>query len=695
MATPQESITTVNGRQCTRSRARTAATPTLSSVVTEAPPALISSTPTVNVVQQVATSVVAEPPPPSPSPTRAAPPANAGPVEPAPAEESAVDEPTADEAPAADPQQQETDPAPTNAVNAAPSVAVPTAPVANLAASPSPSVAPGSAAIVSGTEASGRPAITSPLPPASNRPATTLRISSGVNNVPTTTTSAPSTASEQATDTAQSSLEAISDSSQQSTQPNGAPVPTPVDNPSGGSSGMIGPDPDASDGEGLTISASNTNVGGIVGGVLGGFTVVVLISVLLFLCLRRRRSREPFAKWQKRVSDEKEERPALFAKLEVVPAGLKAIRAGVQGFYRKTKRTEDINPIPYNRQSARSSISSVYSVRPNRRSQSMSEAPSRFRQQIRDFGGKFGDRMPSLKRSRTLLQKKQDTMAVGVQSPFPRIVDDPVIRNSKGIDNPFADPEPLDPPRTLLVLNPDPNSREATPKLQPEFDGLRDQQRGPISPKAAALSTRGSRDPFASILDELEEKKGMSTPDWLRDTAHKRTQSATTALRSHPPSTYTASIYTTAESPFWDPSEAPPVPTQPLPPNPPRRPVNAYTAGLPSFNATSSSSSRESTGSLYFGEPGPSRPTTNMFSEVSAVSAVPRVGRQSDPFDLDRPEVLGFGHVGGRQVRASVTRQNSKSKRLSTVPNWLNVNDGQYERTSAVPGPLRNPSAKK
>jgi hypothetical protein len=409
---------------------------------------------------------------------------------------------------------------------------------------------------------------------------------------------------------------------------------------------------------------------------------VALISVLLFLCLRRRKSRDTFARWQKRLNEEKEDEPGLVEKLRAVPANLGAIPARVGVFFAKLKSEKPSpDPSPYNRQSLRSSVSSVYSARANRRSQSMSEPPSRLRQHLRGLGGRFGDRMPSLKRSRTLLHQKQDSLVVGEKSPFPGIVDDPVLRNGNGID-PFADPAP-------------PGPSVDTPKSQKDLDGLRDQQRPPISPKPVAFSNRRSRDPFASILDELEEKRGNSTPDWLRDTSHKRTQSATTALRSHPPSTYTASIYTTADSPFWDPSDAPPVPQQPLPPNPPKRPMNSYTAGLPAFNATSSTTSRESTGSFYFGEPGPSRPTTNMFSDVS-VSALPRVGgRQSDPFDLDRPEVLGIGQVGGRQVRASMTRQNSRTKRTSSVPNWVNLDDGHYERVSAVPGPLRNPSVKK
>ena len=204
------------------------------------------------------------------------------------------------------------------------------------------------------------------------------------------------------------------------------------------------------------------------------------------------------------------------------------------------------------------------------------------------------------------------------------------------------------------------------------------------------MVNRSSRETFASLFDEINAQNGSGTPEYLREAAHKRTQSATTALRSHPASVaYTASIYTNAENPFFDPSDAPPVPQQPLPPNPPRRPSNAY-APMPMFNATSSGASRESNGSfLLYGEPGPSRPTTNMYSEIGAA---PRI-RQSDPFDLDRPEVLRFGLTGQREVRASVTRQNSKrSNRASSVSGWGALDS---MRGSAIPGPLRTPSTKR
>lgn len=391
--------------------------------------------------------------------------------------------------------------------------------------------------------------------------------------------------------------------------------------------------------------------------------------------------------WPKRISEKRNHDGGFIPKIKAIPAKLggateklRAVPAGVGVFIGKLKgKKSGPSQNPYNRQSVRSSVSSVYSVRPDARTRSISEPPSKLREQLRGFGG----RMPSFKKSKTFLHKKQDSLVVGDKSPFPDIVEDPVLRNSKGLEDPFADPEP----------NEKSSAEMAAANLRKSYlDGLRDQQRGPISPKRAAVADRGSRDPFASIIDALDAD-GSGTPDWLRDPSHKRTQSATTALRSHPPSSvYTASVYTSADNPFLDPSEMPPVPRQPLPPNPPPRAANAY-MGLPSFDGSTSSISRDSNGSFFFGEPGPSRPNTDMFTNVSVL---PKVGRQSDPFDLDRPEVLGFGNVSGRrEVRASVTRNNSKSNRRSSVPNWVNFDDGPYERVSAVPGPLRNPSVKR
>ncbi|KAF2115295.1 hypothetical protein BDV96DRAFT_599655 [Lophiotrema nucula] len=667
MATPTDLTTTVSGKRCTRSQARTAATSTLTSTAAAeiVTPTELTSTTTTSEVQQIQSSAPAPPP----SSTEEA------------SSTAAASSAIGTDSPAS-------------------SVAQ-TSVLANLSPSPPAAVVPAPGTDNNETAVAAAAAVSSVA--GTSTPSATIAATSTSSSdaiAPASTPSSsdppiPAESSVQAPSDQSSILVALPSNQASNSQPE---QPQSTGASSGGSAGIISPDQGNPDDNGLTIAATGqTNVGGIVGGVVGGFVSIALISALLFLCLRRKRSKEPFVKWQKRVSEKDQAKPSVFDKLKAVPGKLKVIPEKIQaiptgvGLLVAKLKGKKSGPAenPYRRHSVRSSVSSVYSVRSNGRSKSISEPPSRLRQQLRGFG----DRMPSLKRSRTLLGKKQDSLVVGSQSPFPGIVEDPVLRNSKADNNPFADPGPLEPPRTLFALNPDPLSREGSPKpSRGDLDGLRDQQRPPLSPKPVAMSDRGSRDPFASIFDELEERNGSGTPEWLRDTSHQRSQSATTALRSHPPSSaYTASIYTTGDNPFIDPSDVPPVPSQPLPPNPPARPGNTYTPALPKFDSTSSAASRESNTSFFFGEPGPSRPTTNMFSSVSVI---PRAGRQSDPFDLDRPEVLGFGNVNGRTVRASVTRQNSR-KRTSSVPNWVSYDDGPYERASAVPGPLRKPSTRR
>ncbi|KAF2742711.1 hypothetical protein M011DRAFT_472033 [Sporormia fimetaria CBS 119925] len=646
MSTPQDSITTVDGRRCTRTRVRTALTSTSTTVAAQA-----TTNDAANVVQvqaQSSAEAAPSPPPATPSPAQAS-------------EDDVEDEPD-------DPPEQ-AQPVPTRAPPA------PSSSTASVNNAPTPPVAaaPGRVAFDSDdsreTEAARIP-LSSVRGPT---PTPVIRLSSQADIL---IASLPSSTLETSQSLRQSTMEAILEEPQPTTRPEPEPEPTAGSDLLGDSSGMISPDPDSDSNQGgLTIS-SNNNVGSIVGGAIGGFAAVVLVSVLLFLCLKRRRSREPLLKWPKGINEKEEEEVGFMGTVAGASSKLKAFTAGIGalflGIREKMARPSRQG---YDRHSARSSMSSVYTARVgNRGSRSMSEPPSRLREQLGALGHRFGDRMPSLKRSRTLLQKKPDSLVIGAKSPFPGIVDDPVTRRSSGAENPFADPKN------------DGNFRQSIDRPVQNREGLNDQQRPPITPKAAVHSNRSSRDPFASILDQLEEARGNRTPDWLRDTAHKRTQSATTALRSHPPSTYTASVYTTAENSFLDPPDVPPVPKQPLPPDP-KRPSNAYTSNLPTFNATLSTTSRESSGSFYFGEPGPSRPTTNMFSEVSVMSTAFKKGRESDPFDLDRPEILGFGQVGGRQVRASVTRQSSRHNRTSTVPNWINLEDGLYAPpTNGRPG---------
>jgi hypothetical protein len=371
------------------------------------------------------------------------------------------------------------------------------------------------------------------------------------------------------------------------------------------------------------------------------------------------------------MSEKEEARPGFLAKVKATPAA-------VAVFFATLKRDKDE---PVQNQHRSSTSSSIYSTTTdNPPARSISKPPSRLRQHLREIGG----RMPGLSRSRTLLQKKQDSFVVGSQSPFIGIVEDPVARNRKGTENPFADPnlEPLEPPKKLSLLNPDPKSTENSPNLQQQFnDGLQNQQRAPVAPKPATMSDRGSKDPFSSIMDQLESYDGSGTPEWLKD-LHRRSQSASAALQSHPPFIHPNSVSVSADNPFLDPTDVPPVPTEPLPPNPPINPIKAY------YNPTTNATSRASNTSFYYGESGPSRPTTRMFATTPH-----RAGRQSDPFDLDRPEVLGFGTVSGRrEVRAStVTRQDSRRRSSSVV----NMNDNPYKRASADPGPLGKPNVKR
>ena len=668
MATPTDSTTTFSGKRCTRTRVRTA-TSILSSQAAEVTPTDFTSSSTSD-LQQLQTSAAA-------ASSSVAPPA------------SSV---------------QQQPPVVASSSNAAVSSAIGTSsPVssaaqssllANVVTSIPAAVVPDPGAVVSAAAVA-----TTQVPSSlSTLLSTASTTDSDVSDAAATTVSFDPSPASQSSSPTESSTDAGNAQSDLSTptalpsdqQPNSQPAQATSTLSSGGAAGVISPEQGGGDGNSLTIgSGPNTNVGSIVGGVIGGVAGIAMISIFLFWCLRKRKSREPFEKWQKRVSEKDEDSPGLLVKLKVIPEKLRAVPAGIGLLVGKIKgkRSGSAQNL-YNRQTIRSSVSSVYSSRSVVRSRSVSEPPSKLRQQLRGFGS----RMPSLKRSRSLLQKKQDSLVVGAKSPFPGIVEDPVIRSNKGVENPFADPTPLEPPKTLQVLNPDPNSRQSTPKPDAKSrHGLEDQQRGPVAPKRATVSDRGSTDPFASMLDELDERDGSGTPEWLKDTTHRRSQSAATALRSHPPSSYTASVYTNADNPFFDPTDIPPVPRQPLPPNPPKRPSNAYTA-LPTFNATSSVVSRESDVSFFFGEPGPSRPTTNMFSQASPM---PRLGRQSDPFDLEIDRI-GFGNVAGRrEVRGSVTQQNSKSNRTSTIPNWVSVDDGPYGRASAMPGPLRNPSIKR
>ncbi|KAF2640050.1 hypothetical protein P280DRAFT_469768 [Massarina eburnea CBS 473.64] len=672
MSTPQELTTTVSGRRCTRSRARTAATSSTTSSAPPPPPPPVttSSQSTTSTTSQAAPQIQTSAPPPPPPPpasststststTQAAPPAAASSTT---GTNSAVSSPQAQSVKAAAvPSAPAAAAAAPNVASSVPAAAASEADAASQTASvaaqaittsaPAPAPAPAPATSASAPASAPDPAtsdpasaISAPAPaPTTSAPVPTTTTSAATSSN-TIVTAAPSSSTLLDSVLSSTSAAAVPDTTVPSAIPSdssstGQAQSTVTGISSGSTAGAIGSDHGTSgDGNGLTLPATGqTNVAGIAGGVVGGVVGIALISVLLFLCLRRRKTgtSEKGAEDQGSMSGFKGKVSLFFAKM-------------------KGKKSGPASN-PYRRHTLRSSVSSVYSVQGlGRRSQSISE-PADFGQQYRGIG----DRMPSLNRSRTLLHK-QDSLDIGVAS--------------SNVDDPFKDP--ADQPRNPFLLSPDQQPRD-----------------GPRTPKPTATTERASRDTFASIVGQLDKHDGSGTPDWLRDNVqkHKRMTSTQTALHSNPPANYalsdhTASVYSDDDNPFFDPSDIPLAPPlQPLPPNPPSRPANAY-APMPAFNATTNTNSRESDVS-FFGEPGPSRPTTNMFGNKV---------RQSDPFDLDRPEVLSFGDVGGRTIRAStVTRQISK-KGGNTVPNWVNVNDGPYDRTSAMPTPLaRNPSTRR
>ncbi|KAI4931433.1 hypothetical protein J4E85_004026 [Alternaria conjuncta] len=575
MATPQESITTVNGRRCTRSRARTALTTstTPATSAAAAPPQVTSST-TVEAAPKIETSTSQAPPPPPPPSSTA----------PAPAPTTSAQQ-TAQPPPAV-PTTSTTEAAATSAI------AVPTSLVASSRA-PARFTAP---AISEGATSDASPP---------------LAIETDTNAQPSVT-EAPAIAEPQ-------------------------PTTSLVDStPTGGSAGIIAPEQGNSGDNSPLTFANGGNIGGIIGGVFGGVAGLALISVLLFVCLRKRKSRP--VRW----NEKQESGPSFLARLKTIPSGVGAFVARIKG--------SQSGPIsnPYQRHAAQASVGSVYSRDSNGRGRSTSE-PQGF------FGVKragSSNSMSSKKSERNLLRKKPSSISSNYR--FPGIVED------TGSPNPFADPK-----STLLVLNPDPRSAPVTPQV----------------PVAAADTE--PRDPFASIQDPPG-----AAPAWAQVPTHHhtRTISSVSALSSHPVS----SFYTT-DNPFRDPPYAPPAPSQAVLPSHTRRSSMA----LPGFNAlstvdaTSTFASRDS--DMFFGEPGPSRPATNFFTPMPTGRTV----RQSDPFDLDRPEVLGFTsvfNINRKEVAGNITRQPTRSKRTSSVGNWGNAapdanNYGLFPRDSTKQPP--------
>jgi hypothetical protein len=303
---------------------------------------------------------------------------------------------------------------------------------------------------------------------------------------------------------------------------------------------------------------------------------------------------------------------------------VRGIPAGLSIAFAKIKGVkEDLSRNQYQRHGQHDSISSIYSNNAN--------AQAGF------FAADAPVRRPSSRKSeRNRLRKKNSS--VSSQSTFLDITEE---RESA---NPFDDPEP---PRTLRLSNPD--------AIQ--------SPRGPVTPQPAMTPAN----PFISPYDDPAVPSGW--PEVLPPVlGHKRTQSSISALSSQPQSQLYAGPTAPITRKLVGQQNALPVQK--------RRSSMAY----PKFDATSTGASQESDFSLY--DPGSGRPGTNRWTSGMRPN---RTVRQSDPFDLDRPEVLGFGNVVGRkEVRASVTRP-GQGRRTSSVGNWANTNEGPFSSfTSAA-----------
>ncbi|KAF1916283.1 hypothetical protein BDU57DRAFT_516293 [Ampelomyces quisqualis] len=242
----------------------------------------------------------------------------------------------------------------------------------------------------------------------------------------------------------------------------------------------------------------------------------------------------------------------------------------------------------------------------------------------------FTKRPSSRNSERNRLRKKNSS--VFSQSKISGILGE----SEKSADNPFADPEP---PRILRLSNPDSTLR------------------GLLTPQPVITSDHPSRVPFASPFEDPTLLVSVQK--------YHRTQSQASALSSHPPSF----IFPTRPQATNKDSIGPLLPIPVSLPAEKRRSSMAF----PTFDVTSTAASGGSDHTSS-GEPGPSRPATRLFTPRTVTG---RTVRQSDPFDLDRPEVLGFGNVLGRKdVRGSVSRQPMRGKRTSSTGNWTTVNDG-------------------
>ncbi|EOA85070.1 uncharacterized protein SETTUDRAFT_42227 [Exserohilum turcica Et28A] len=728
MASPPESITTVNGRRCTRSRARTLATsapPSTSSIATTAD---VTSSTTVQNTPQIQTSApeaLSKPPqppslppppssaplsppssPPPPPPPSSQPPSLPPPLAPPPSAQAPSSSPA--QAPAssssAPPATSSTPPVPaepalqgsadglatptadplagtslTGTLSAvptsssarikplalasdspatasltAPSLTTPSLSTSSLSTScsatsslptpslPTPSRAtpslkqPAKAQATASAKVPSQAAAVSPVRPTSTTPTSSDTISTATPTQPVATAGPSAGFTGPAASDAAGSVETNTNpaiplesiTSSQTPVPDSPALgePRPTVSATRGSAGIIAPSQGSPDDDSPLTLGANGNITGVLGGVFGGIAGLALIIGLLFLYLRKRKSRP--VRW----NEKRQTNSSFLERIRTIPTGLSAFVARLKGT--QTGSTSN----PYQRHVPKASVDSLYARDANGRARSNSEGQGVLGVQR---AGSNNSR-PSKDGKRNGLRQKPSNVS---SYRFPGIIED------TGSPNPFADPRQTN---QLLVLNPDPLSTPATPQ------------------KPEATADPEPRDPFASSYDPPE-----AAPAWEK--GHQRGMSSISGHSSQ----NSWSIYT-GDDPFRDSSNVPPMPNQAVLPGHTRR---RSSMALPNFNpattfdANSTFATRDS--SFFFGEPGPSRPATNMFTPALPTR---RTIRQSDPFDLDRPEVLSFGSVSsGKDFRASFGRQPSRNKRNSSkgFNFWTPAADG----TSNNPGP--------
>ncbi|KAF2753708.1 hypothetical protein EJ05DRAFT_169284 [Pseudovirgaria hyperparasitica] len=442
-----------------------------------------------------------------------------------------------------------------------------------------------------------------------------------------------------------SSLQAPDPSVRQSPQPSAttsstrlitsiSSSPSPSPSPSSSQSGptVIGDDTNSSPASSGDGPSSRPPISvPIAGGVVAGLVGIALVAALVFLCFRRRRQGKNALPRRGEAGEKGDQAGEIDEMNDSVVAGAVPSHARTD-----SRESESTNTAGSQRRSRWSHSTGLPPNSP--RSRAMS-APVAFR-------SRFNGLVAGIK---TRMDRKKDSPPLGhPASPSPN------TESLYSIDDPFLDPiQPLR-PAALRIVNPD-TSKPSTPIPKNNTSQ-------PII--SSTTITTPTRSPLRNPFADPSSPQG-TTPEYLRHPGHSRTQSLQTALHSHPPTPHATSFHSASlQTPnpnaadYPHPSYSYPYPTPHLSPAPssPLPNTHLHPAVRPLFTPHPSPHPIDST-------------RTSMTTPY--LSTARRVRGKSDPFDLDRPEVLGFGNVSGRrEVQDSVTRPALAGVRKSSTPGW-------------------------